>query len=393
MDAQNNQFKFHGQKGEYFGIWIVNILLTIVTLGIYAAWAHVRNKQYFYSNTELAGSRFEFLATPKQILVGYLVMAGAYLLIFIPFLGLFIFFALVIAFPLIIQRSLKFNAQMTRYRGVRFDFKSSTARAYAVFFGWPLLAYAVLALFTGLCFLIADATLGLPAQGSTPTPAFFVLGAVFYIVFICLAIFAGAFINQKITEFVHNGYLYGTERFNGQYPAKTFFTIAFKTMGVALLVLFGLMLVSSVLALLTFGAGVFSGGMSNPAVGSAMALGIPVFYLGFIAAFLIIQAYAQSRTRNFVFGQTFIGEAKQYRFASTVKTLPYATLLLTNLLMVVFTLGLLTPFARVRHAQFMADATQISGDLDALNTQQLELSKTNALGDGMSNLFDIDIQF
>jgi uncharacterized membrane protein YjgN (DUF898 family) len=61
--------------------------------------------------------------------------------------------------------------------------------------------------------------------------------------------------------------------------------------------------------------------------------------------------------------------------------------------MVVFTLGLLTPFARVRHAQFMADATQISGDLDALNTQQLELSKTNALGDGMSNLFDIDIQF
>ncbi|MFB1034562.1 MAG: DUF898 family protein, partial [Sinobacterium sp.] len=34
--------KFLGKTGEFFSIWIVNLLLTIVTLGIYSAWATVR---------------------------------------------------------------------------------------------------------------------------------------------------------------------------------------------------------------------------------------------------------------------------------------------------------------------------------------------------------------
>ena len=40
-------FRFTGTAREYFGIWIVNILLTIVTLGIYSAWAKVRRMRYF----------------------------------------------------------------------------------------------------------------------------------------------------------------------------------------------------------------------------------------------------------------------------------------------------------------------------------------------------------
>ena len=34
--------RFVGTGSEYFRIWIVNLLLTIVTLGIYSAWAKVR---------------------------------------------------------------------------------------------------------------------------------------------------------------------------------------------------------------------------------------------------------------------------------------------------------------------------------------------------------------
>jgi len=41
-------FEFRGDGMEYFKIWIVNILLTILTLGIYSAWATVRNNRYFY---------------------------------------------------------------------------------------------------------------------------------------------------------------------------------------------------------------------------------------------------------------------------------------------------------------------------------------------------------
>jgi uncharacterized membrane protein YjgN (DUF898 family) len=52
--------RFTGTGAEYFGIWIVNLLLTIVTVGIYSSWAKVRRLQYFYRHTELAGSSFDF---------------------------------------------------------------------------------------------------------------------------------------------------------------------------------------------------------------------------------------------------------------------------------------------------------------------------------------------
>ncbi|NIR61944.1 MAG: DUF898 domain-containing protein, partial [Gammaproteobacteria bacterium] len=70
-------FEFTGSGAEYFRIWIVNILLTIVTLGIYSAWAKVRTKRYFYGNTRLMGSGFEFHARPVTILKGRLVAVAA----------------------------------------------------------------------------------------------------------------------------------------------------------------------------------------------------------------------------------------------------------------------------------------------------------------------------
>src|SRR6187402_1366842 len=73
-------FEFRGDGGEYFRIWIVNLLLTIVTLGIYSAWAKVRRLRYFYGNTYLDGHSFEFHGRPLAILKGRLIVFGAYLL-------------------------------------------------------------------------------------------------------------------------------------------------------------------------------------------------------------------------------------------------------------------------------------------------------------------------
>ncbi|MDP9808249.1 uncharacterized membrane protein YjgN (DUF898 family) [Rhizobium tibeticum] len=66
--------KFTGSASEYFGIWIVNVLLTIVTIGIYSAWAKVRRNRYFYGNTVLLGRAFEYHATGKQIFLGRAVV-------------------------------------------------------------------------------------------------------------------------------------------------------------------------------------------------------------------------------------------------------------------------------------------------------------------------------
>ena len=73
--------EFTGQWGEYFRIWIVNVLLTIVTLGIYAAWAKVRKRRYFCANTRLLGHTFEYLADPLKILYCNLIVVALFLVI------------------------------------------------------------------------------------------------------------------------------------------------------------------------------------------------------------------------------------------------------------------------------------------------------------------------
>ena len=72
------KFRFKGTASEYFGIWIVNILLTIITLGLYAPWAKVRRLRYFYGNTWFIQRRFDFTGLPTKILVGRLIALAIY---------------------------------------------------------------------------------------------------------------------------------------------------------------------------------------------------------------------------------------------------------------------------------------------------------------------------
>ncbi|MBI3775628.1 MAG: DUF898 family protein [Gammaproteobacteria bacterium] len=65
--------EFTGNAREYFGIWIVNVFLTLLTLGIYTAWAKVRTKRYFYNNTLFDRTPFDYLANPIAILKGWLI--------------------------------------------------------------------------------------------------------------------------------------------------------------------------------------------------------------------------------------------------------------------------------------------------------------------------------
>src|SRR6187549_4298956 len=76
----NVPFEFRATGGEYFRIWIVNLLLTIVTLGIYSAWAKVRRLRYFYGSTLLDGASFEYHGRPIAILKGRIIAFAAYLL-------------------------------------------------------------------------------------------------------------------------------------------------------------------------------------------------------------------------------------------------------------------------------------------------------------------------
>jgi len=137
-------FAFHGRGGEYFRIWIVNILLTILTLGIYSAWAKVRRQRYFYGNTRLGDATFEYLADPRVILRGRLIAFGVFIVYsaanqFYPPAAMVLSLVFAGAMPWLVVRSLAFRARNSAFRNIRFDFKGTYREAAAAFLWMPML--------------------------------------------------------------------------------------------------------------------------------------------------------------------------------------------------------------------------------------------------------------
>ena len=162
MDDANDEtvlpFEFRGDGFEYFKIWIVNILLTILTLGIYSAWAKVRTNRYFYANMYLGDESFRYLAEPITILKGRIV-AVTFFLIYLfagqlyPPLGIGMAIVLMIAMPWLVVRSIAFNNRMSAYRNIQFRFHGDYREAGMALFVWPLLGVLTLGLLYPLAIL------------------------------------------------------------------------------------------------------------------------------------------------------------------------------------------------------------------------------------------------
>ncbi|MCH8620317.1 YjgN family protein [Undibacterium sp. TS12] len=129
---------FTGKGREYFRIWIVNLCLSLATLGIYSAWAKVRRLQYFDRNTSLAGAGFNFHGDPRTILRGRIVavillFCYHYLFTFSKSLALTFFVVFLLGVPIMMRSALRFRLRQTSYRGLRFHFDGSPGGAYRAY--------------------------------------------------------------------------------------------------------------------------------------------------------------------------------------------------------------------------------------------------------------------
>jgi len=150
-------FEFHGNGFEFFRIWIVNLFLTIVTLGLYSAWAKVRTQRYFYGNTMLDGSSFDYLGDPLKILKGRIIAFVCLALysgadIVSPFLKLGLIVVFLAALPWVMVKGLSFRNFNSAWRGVRFGFEGKVGEAAMVFLLWPLLGTLTLGLLMPMAF-------------------------------------------------------------------------------------------------------------------------------------------------------------------------------------------------------------------------------------------------
>ncbi|RXJ70549.1 hypothetical protein CS022_22980 [Veronia nyctiphanis] len=377
-----NRLAFHGRAGEFFGIWIVNIVLSVITLGIYSAWAKVRTKKYFYGNTELAGDRFDYHATPIQILIGRVIAFALFVTWIIvqnvsvtwTMIGLGAF---LLALPLLARNNARFDARMTSYRNVRFNFTGSLVGAYIALLLRPLLLPAFLA---GIFYLSS-------LMGN--------IGIVFGGVCALVALVVGnAWIAQGTTSYFANGYLYGEQKFNADITTgffiKTYLLAALLSLGLLLVVGLTVFLLFSGAAMALF-ALFATGDTSAEGLNAAAVVGFFAIYGLFFLWGLIVASFVAVRTRNYVFGQMHTQGEESFQLGSEMTTGQYVWLTVSNFFAQVVTLGLARPWVLVRTTRYLASVTTVTGNMEALRVHDTADNADSALGDEVSQAFGVEI--
>ena len=342
-------FRFSGKGSEYFRIWIVNLALTLLTLGIYSAWAKVRRLQYFYRHTALAGSSFDYHGDPKAILKGRII---AVILLVIynaaghlhPIWALVAFVVLLIVLPWLIQRSLQFKLHNSSYRGLRFSFGGSDGQAYKNFLLWPAAGYISLGLLMPLVY-------------------------------------------QRIKAYQHGSSHYGTEAFVFSARPKQFYNIYFKFLGLILLLALLGTAVASISGVFAMLPNTAEGPASQQkTIGLGLMIGLGFYFL----AFLFLAPWVSARIQNLVWNHTALG---QNPLSSHVRARDLFWLYLSNFIAIILTVGLFKPFADIRLARYRLEhlAMHPQTSLDAISTGQAQA--TNAIGQESADLFDFDISF
>lgn len=352
-----HHFVFSGKSGEYFKIWLSNLLLTLVTLGIYSAWATVRRRRYFYQNTEIAGENFAYHARPLQILIGRLILVAALIVFFIadvffPSFANFLLLLFFLLLPLLAIRSWRFQARMSSYRGVHFDYRCPTGKAYGHLLVLPML------MFIGLCVLIAFYLYFVLASDALNLLPWGVPG-LFLFFFIAMS-FIQAIGSQLSWSLYVNHHFYGSYAFSAALSKKTFLRI----MLVSLLILVPFIAFS--LGLATFLMIEASGGVQVTTdnmhkVMSQASSSVLWAYTPVLAGFWFSSNYLFIAVRNYLFRQTTVGE--KLRLYSTLSYFAWIKIQLGNLLLIVFTLGLAIPLAQIRCARYLAERCWLEGEL------------------------------
>lgn len=356
-DAPGLPFSFHGRAGEYFGIWIVNLLLSIVTLGIYSAWAKVRTKRYFYGNTHLDGSAFAYLASPLQILKGRLIMFAffatyAILTSILPTLAWpFLAFMFLIT-PWAVVRARAFNAHNSAYRNVRFGFTGRIVDAFKLYVLWPIASLLTLGGLWPYSTYLADRFFVDHSRYGQAEMTFAGRPGAYYRIY-GFALFLAWPAVLLALAFIALGLYIGTQGLAGD-PAETERVMA--ELGERWL---------------------------TPIVGL-----LPIWILIAIPLGIAASAYLTVYRQNYLFNNTRVGP---HRLRLNLTLGRVLWIRFTNLIVIALSFGLMIPWAQIRMARYQIGQMSLvpEGDLDTLVGEQQ--AKVGAYGDEMGEGMDLDL--
>lgn len=362
-------FRFTGNGMEFFRLWLVNLSLSILTFGIYSAWAKVRTRRYFYGHTRggtaasysgsnnggVLNSGFEYLASPITLLKSRLIAVAllalyTFLANVSPTASLGLFIALYFVIPWAIYRSLRFNARVTRFRNVRFDFTGNAAGAYHAYLGWPLLGLITL----GLLYPKAK---------------------------------------QKQLHYRVNSLRYGNQPLSNAATTGQFWAMYGLGSLIGLLAMIGLgaAITFLVMPMIENGLGDAQIGLIDIFLGSHALNNWPItlaVFLTLLALILWPASFFRARRYQLTFNGTVIGK---HRLNSTATTWGLYRVSFLPTLLLPFTLGLSWPWLKVAIARYKASQTFLVPGSDFSEIEDHSVYATSAIGEELGDVFDIGI--
>jgi uncharacterized membrane protein YjgN (DUF898 family) len=167
--APSRRFTFHGDVRTLFQIQMVNMLLVMLTLGVYSFWARVRVRRYLLSETELDGDRFQYHGTGRELFLGALKAAlvfGAPLaavnvlglmargLAVVELLVSVVTYAGLLAFIAVATVGARgYRLSRTSWRGIRFGFRGRVREFVKIFVGGSIVIVVTFSLFAPVFFI------------------------------------------------------------------------------------------------------------------------------------------------------------------------------------------------------------------------------------------------
>lgn len=389
------ELRFTGTGGEYFRVWIVNVLLTIVTLGFYTPFARRRTAQYFFGHTEVAGSPLEFTAQQRKMVLGFIILVVLYASFKIAAgtgqdtaASLLMLGGAALA-PYFWASAMRFRLSATRWRGLRLQFAPTWAEVYKA--SWPVFVIALIWIGVMLAFGALVEPME-PATRGRPRALPHVPVALWLLV-------AGGLIGTVLCvirlEFNYKSLLVlrariGSEAGRWKPVYSDFVRIWLATLGVALV---AIALVGAVLAGLFFAvAGASSWRGAGPAAGVVLffILVALAMIIGLVLGSSPARAYREARMFQLVWNN--VGVSRIARFRCNLSAWRYVGLRVRNVLLTIVTLGFWRPFARVSEHRMKTESVtlHVKGGLDQL-AGQLTRQQQGSVGDAIADAVGLDL--
>ena len=394
--------EFTGSGGEYFRVWIVNVLLSIVTLGFYTPWARKRTAQYFYSHTLVAGSPLEFTAQQRRMVMGFVLLVMITLAYNIAArtgqdttVGLFLLGGAVLA-PFIWASAMRFRLGATRWRGLRLQFTAGWKEVYLA--SWPVFALALVwfGVFFGMQMLapeLTDALQAVESEARKPRlPSFTPAMVGLLVLGLVLTVLCVIRLEYNYKSLLVLRAQVGSERGRWKPVYMDFvkvwlatvavFIVTAVVMWIAMLVVAG-----SSIAVLIASAGKGMGLWLFVIIIAAFVGGIFLIFLASVPA----RAYREARMFQLMWNN--IGVSHLARFKCHMTSGRYVWLRIKNMLLTLITLGLYRPFARVSEYRMKVESVtlHVKGGVDQVAGVMVRQQTQGGLGDALADAAGLDL--